>query len=168
MQLDQCAQIAASLPLLGVEEGARVPQPEVHIVAAAAPLPLALRKLNVVPELASPPPAARPMPVALSVQRKIRYAAAVSVAALWQLKLLLPQHCRLLLPLERCLRRCCIHHLGLAAIAAHVRLVAGALHQLAHGAGLGHCIGNARRRYGIHKARLPGIYAGVERDDNKV
>lgn len=41
-----------------------------------------------------------------------------------------------------------------------MRLVARALHQLPHGAGLGHGVGDARRGDGIHEARFAGVCGG--------
>lgn len=158
MQLNQCAQIAASLPLLRVQKGARVPQSKIDVVAAATPLPFTLRELDVVPELAPATPAAHTLPSApLPAQQQLRYA----VVEFLLLQLLLLQHMwhllSLLLPFQRCLRCGRIDHLRLAAIATHVRLIAGALHQLPHGAGLGHGVGDARCGDGIHEARFAGV-----------
>lgn len=167
MQLDQCAQIAASLPLLGIEENPRVTKAKVHIVTAPAPLPLAVGKLDVVPELATSPPTTTWLPIpSVSVLQR-RYIRHVTVQALLLMLVgmwlvlqgqLLSQHRRLLLPLQGGLSRGCGDHDRLAAISAHVRLVAGTLNQLAHGAGLCHRVGHAGGCDGVDETSLPGIW----------
>lgn len=155
VQLDQCAQIAASLSLLGIEKGTWVAQSKVDIVTAAAPLPLTLRELDVVPELAPATPTAHAVPARRPAQQKLGY------AVVEMLLLLLLHSLFLLLPLERCLRCGSVNHLRLSAIATHVWLVAGAFHQLPHGAGLGHGVRHARRSDGVHEARFTGVCWGV-------
>jgi len=144
-----------------------VPEAKVHVVTASAPLPLTFGELDVVPELATPPPSAGPSVPSVPVlhRRYIRHGAAV-VDATHPLLLtgmftlqrhLLPQHRRLLLPLQSRLRGGRRHHLRLAAVSAHVRLVAGTLHQSAHRAGLRHRVGHSGGCDRVHETRFAGI-----------
>lgn len=166
VELNQRAQIATPLPLLGVKENARVTKAKVNVVTASAPLPLPFGKLNVVPELAAPPPSAGPAISSASMLHwsYIGHGAGVVHATqpltgmLILQRHLLSQHRRLLLPLQCRLCGGRRYHLWLAAVSAHVRLVAGALHQLTHRAGLRHGVGHSRGCDCVHETRLSGIW----------